>query len=104
MATDDQPLNVVPDAVRAVGRRAYDIAQQLKSGSIALDREVQALFDTWKGSAADAYREGWDDMQDGAMKAWDALTDLASRLGVSASTLRDQDTSNAAPISSLQLD
>ncbi len=43
-------------------------------------------------------------MQDGAMKAWDALTDLASRLGVSASTLRDQDTSNAAPISSLQLD
>ncbi|MBR7540269.1 WXG100 family type VII secretion target, partial [Mycobacterium tuberculosis] len=46
---------------------AYDIAQQLKSGSIALDREVQALFDTWKGSAADAYREGWDDMQDGAM-------------------------------------
>ncbi|AXK87194.1 WXG100 family type VII secretion target [Nocardia farcinica] len=104
MATDDQPLNVVPDAVTAVGRRAYDIAQQLKSGSIALDREVQALFDTWKGSAADAYREGWDDMQDGAMKAWDALTDLASRLGVSASTLRDQDTSNAAPISSLQLD
>lgn len=82
----------------------YDIAQQLKSGSIALDREVQALFDTWKGSAADAYREGWDDMQDGAMKAWDALTDLASKLGVSASTLRDQDTSNAAPISSLQLD
>lgn len=47
---------------------------------MALDREVQALFDTWKGSAADAYhegwdayREGWDDMRDGAVKAWDAL-------------------------------
>ncbi|MFD8246605.1 WXG100 family type VII secretion target [Nocardia sp. NPDC059691] len=49
------------------------MAQQLRSGSVALDREVQALFDTWKGSAADAYHEGWDDMQDGAVKAWDAL-------------------------------
>ncbi|MFR9769083.1 WXG100 family type VII secretion target [Nocardia sp. SC052] len=104
MATNDQPLNVVPDAVAAVGRHARDMAQQLKSGSMALDREVQALFDTWKGSAADAYREGWDDMQDGAMKAWDALTDLASKLGVSVSTLQDQDTANAATISSLQLD
>ncbi|MEU6187703.1 WXG100 family type VII secretion target [Nocardia sp. NPDC047038] len=53
--------NVVRDAVTAVGRQAFDMAQQLRSGSVALDREVQALFDTWKGSAADAYREGWDD-------------------------------------------
>ncbi|NKY31389.1 WXG100 family type VII secretion target [Nocardia gamkensis] len=104
MATNDQPLNMIPDAVTAVGRQAYDVAQQLRSGSTALDREVQALFDTWKGSAADAYREGWDDMQDSAMKAWDALTDLASKLGVSVSTLQDQDNFNAAPISSLQLD
>ncbi|WP_433601326.1 WXG100 family type VII secretion target [Nocardia sp. CA-135953] len=104
MATNDQPLSVVPDAVMAVGRHALDVAQQLKAGSLALDREVQALFGTWKGSAADAYREGWDDMQDGAMKAWDALTDLASKLGVSVSRLQEQDNSNAAPISSLQLD
>ncbi|WP_024800493.1 WXG100 family type VII secretion target [Nocardia sp. BMG51109] len=103
MVTNDQPLNVVPDAVMAVGRHAHDVAQQLKSGSIALDREVQALFDTWKGSAADAYREGWDDMQDGAMKAWDALTDLASKLGVSVSTLQDQDNASAVPISWLKL-
>ena len=104
MATNDQPLNIVPDAVTEVGRYARDVAQQLKSGSMALDREIQALFDTWKGSAADAYREGWDEMQDGALKAWDALADLASKLGVSVSTLQDQDNSNAAPISSLQLD
>jgi WXG100 family type VII secretion target len=103
MATNDQPLNMTSDAVTAVGRQAYDVAQQLRSGSVALDREVQALFGTWKGSAADAYREGWDDMHDGAMKAWDALTDLASKLGVSVSTLRDQDNSIAAPISSLLL-
>ncbi|MFI6165556.1 WXG100 family type VII secretion target [Nocardia sp. NPDC051052] len=104
MATDDRSLNVVPDAVTAVGRQAYDVAQQLKSGSMALDREVQALFGTWKGSAADAYRAGWDDMHDGAMKTWDALTDLASKLGVSVSTLQDRDNANAAPISSLTLD
>ncbi|MBB5912989.1 WXG100 family type VII secretion target [Nocardia transvalensis] len=104
MATDDRSVNVVPDAVTAVGKNALDVAQQLKSGSMALDREVQALFDTWKGSAADAYREGWDEMQDGAMKAWDALADLASKLGVSVATLQDQDKSNAAPISSLQMD
>ncbi|BDU00323.1 hypothetical protein IFM12276_33510 [Nocardia sputorum] len=41
------------------------MAEQLRSGSVSLDREVQALFGTWKGSAADAYRAGWDDMQDG---------------------------------------
>ncbi|MFQ6397590.1 WXG100 family type VII secretion target [Nocardia sp. KC 131] len=104
MAVEGKSLNVVPDAVVAVGRHAGDVAQQLKSGSMALDREVQALFGTWKGSAADAYREGWDDMQDGAMKAWEALTDLASKLGVSVSVLQDQDNSNVAPISSLQLD
>ncbi|MFI9633659.1 WXG100 family type VII secretion target [Nocardia sp. NPDC051929] len=63
-----------------------------------MDRAVQALFGTWKGSAADTYREGWDDMQDGAIKAWDALTDLASKLGVSVSTLQNPDSSNAAPI------
>lgn len=104
MVTSDQPLNVVPEVVAAVGRHALDVAQQLKSGSTALDGEVQALFDTWKGSAADAYREGWDDMQDGAMKLWDSLTALASKLGISVSTLQDQDNSNAAPISSLYLD
>ncbi|MFI5536426.1 hypothetical protein ACIA5H_08560 [Nocardia sp. NPDC051900] len=34
----------------------------------------------------------------GAIKAWDALTDLASKLGVSVSTLQNPDSSNAAPI------
>ncbi|WP_249645620.1 WXG100 family type VII secretion target [Nocardia sputi] len=64
MTTGDTPLHVVPEEVKAVGRFAYDVAEQLRSGSMSLDREVQALFGTWKGSAADGYRAGWDDVQD----------------------------------------
>ncbi|WP_338770603.1 WXG100 family type VII secretion target [Nocardia vulneris] len=104
MTTGDTPMQAVPDEVKAIGKFAYDIAEQLKSGSTALDREVQALFSTWKGSAADGYRAGWDEMQDGAMQAWDALTELAAKLGVSAATLRERDETNASAISSLRLD
>ncbi|MFI9632560.1 WXG100 family type VII secretion target [Nocardia sp. NPDC051929] len=104
MTTGDTPLHVVPEEVKAVGRFAYDVAEQLRSGSVSLDREVQALFGSWKGSAADAYRAGWDDMQDGALKAWDALTDLAAKLGVTSSAFQNRDDANASSLSSLQLD
>ena len=104
MTTGDPSLNVVPDEVKAIGKFAYNVAEQLKSGSTSLDREVQALFGTWRGSAADAYRTGWDEMQDGALKVWDSLTDLAEKLGVTAATYQDLDSTNASSYNSLQLD
>nr|WP_232541367.1 WXG100 family type VII secretion target [Nocardia bovistercoris] len=61
------------------------------------------MFGTWKGAAADSYRTGWDEMHDGALKAWDALTDLAAKLGVTAAELQNQDDSTATGISTLDL-
>ncbi|MBF6469706.1 hypothetical protein IU427_31745 [Nocardia beijingensis] len=49
-------------------------------------------------------RAGWDDMQDGALKAWDALTDLGAKLGVTSSAFQNRDDANASSFSSLQLD
>ncbi|MBF6129108.1 hypothetical protein [Nocardia brasiliensis] len=35
MTTGDTPMQAVPDEVKAIGKFAYDIAEQLKSGSTA---------------------------------------------------------------------
>ncbi|MFC3960423.1 WXG100 family type VII secretion target [Nocardia jiangsuensis] len=93
--TDDAPLRVVPEDVQAIGRYAADVAEQLKSGASSLDGEVQALFGTWRGSAADAYRTGWDEMRDGVLQTFDALTDLASKLGAGVAAQVEQESSSA---------
>ncbi|MGY1940730.1 hypothetical protein ACW9HR_37785 [Nocardia gipuzkoensis] len=43
-------------------------------------------------------------MQDGALKAWNALTDLAAELGVTSSAFQDRDDTNASSFSSLRSD
>ncbi|WP_394330531.1 WXG100 family type VII secretion target [Mycobacteroides abscessus] len=78
------------------------LADQMRAGSSSLDRDVQSLFGVWRGSAADAYRSGWDEMQDGATKVWNALTDIASTLGSNAAVFHAQETSTASSITSTQ--
>jgi WXG100 family type VII secretion target len=98
------PLHVVPDEVQAVGKYVGDLAEQLRSGSTSLDSEVQGLFGSWKGSAADAYRTGWDETHDGALKAWEALIELADKLGVSAAAYQTQDDTTASSVASIRTD
>lgn len=98
----DAPLQVVIDEVNALGTFVSGLADQMRAGSTSLDREVQALFGVWKGSAADAYRSGWDEMQDGATKIWDALTNIASTLDSNAAAFQTQETSTASSINSTQ--
>ncbi|MCX5045076.1 WXG100 family type VII secretion target [Aldersonia sp. NBC_00410] len=97
-------VHVVPEEVQALGQFAADVAEQLKSGSGALDRDVAQLLDTWKGTAADGYRSGWDEVHKGALGVWDALTDLAEKLGVSAAGYQATDDANAATVRSVAVD
>ncbi|MBA0044994.1 WXG100 family type VII secretion target [Mycobacterium sp. NPDC050853] len=98
----DAPLQVVIDEVSALSKFAAGLADQMRSGSTSLDREVQALFGVWKGTAADSYRSGWDEMQDGATKVWDALADIASTLDSNAAAFQAQEVSTASSIDSTQ--
>ncbi|KAA0018530.1 WXG100 family type VII secretion target [Antrihabitans cavernicola] len=103
MNMSGEPLHVVPEEVTSVGRFAYEIAEQLRSGSTRLDGEVQGLSATWRGSAADSYRSGWDEMHHGAVQVWDALFQMAEKLGVTADTYRTQDSASASALGSLNI-
>ncbi len=104
MTSDGTPLNVVPDEMCAVGRMAYGIAWQLQSGSASLNSDVHGLLGTWQGSAADAYRAGWDEMHNGATTVWRSLLALAEQLGVNAAAYRKQENTNVAALAVLRLD
>ena len=39
----------------------------------AIDRELNALLDTWTGIAGDAFAEGWAEWQRGALEVLDGL-------------------------------
>ncbi|WP_078287639.1 WXG100 family type VII secretion target [Mycobacterium sp. D16R24] len=101
-STGNAPLQVVIDEVSALSKFAADLADQMRAGSSSLDREVQSLFGVWKGSAADSYRSGWDEMQDGATKVWNTLTDIASTLDSNAGAFHAQETSTASSITATQ--
>ncbi|MRH89868.1 WXG100 family type VII secretion target [Nocardia sp. SYP-A9097] len=96
-------MEVLPDGVRAFGRLAFRMAEELRSGSTTLDGEVGELMDTWRGAAAGSYRNGWDEMQRGAVEVWNALFDLAAKLGVTADTYCETDTDFGAAVNSLEL-
>ncbi|MCP2289128.1 WXG100 family type VII secretion target [Nocardia amikacinitolerans] len=100
---DGSAFSVVTDDVKALGRYAYKLAEELRSGALSLDREVTALLSTWKGSAADSYDTAWDEMHQGALTVWEELFELAAKLGITADTYRERDTSNASAIGSLDL-
>ncbi|MFF2556981.1 WXG100 family type VII secretion target [Nocardia sp. NPDC058058] len=96
-------LSVVPDDVRAFGRVAFRMAEELRDGSTTLDREVGELMNTWKGAAATSYGAGWDEMHLGAVEVWDALFELAAKLGVTAEAYRDADAEYGSAVNSLEL-
>lgn len=96
-------LEVVPGDVQSFGRVAYRMAEELRSGSVALDGEVRELMSTWKGAAASSYDEGWGEMHRGAIEVWDALFALAEKLGVTAANYRQTDAEFGSALNSLEL-
>ncbi len=99
-----QSLTVVPDDVRAIGRYVYQRAQELRGALTSAGREVEQLTSGgWKGDAATSFIRGWSECRDGGDRIIDTLSGLAAKLGVSADTYLERDTSTANAISSLKL-
>lgn len=101
---DSQSLSVVPADITALGRYAYDLADTLRSALTRAGRDVESLTKGgWTGSAADSFGKGWTECSDGGHKILDALTGLASALGVTADSYGAHDNQFAAEVSSLDL-
>ncbi|WP_254205389.1 WXG100 family type VII secretion target [Nocardia alni] len=97
-------LAVVPEDVAAIGRYIYSAAENLRSALAATGREVEALTSgSWTGSAATTFGQGWHECADGGNQIIDALTDMAQKLGITATNYRDRDNRTATHISSLNL-
>jgi WXG100 family type VII secretion target len=97
-------LSVVPADVAALGKYAYDLAEILRSSLADAGREVEALTESgWTGAAAASFGKGWHECRDGGTKIIDALTAMASSLGVTADSYHAQDNQFAAEVSSLDL-
>jgi len=97
-------LSVVPADVTALGKYVYDLAEILRSSLADAGREVDALTTGgWAGSAANSFGNGWNECRDGGTKIIDALTTMASSLGVTAESYRAQDNQFASEVSSLDL-
>lgn len=96
-------VEVIPEEVKEFGRFAFRVATELRSGSSSLDVEVQSVLSTWHGLAADAYGSGWEELKRGATEVWDALFELAEKLGSTAENYSTVDTARATTFSSLDL-
>ncbi len=100
----EQPLlSVDTDDVKALGRLAFDVATQCRDGYSALETDVRDMLGSWTGSNAGAFAAGWEELHQGAVQVWDALFELAEKLGITADTVRGTDQSFAAGVSSLDL-
>ncbi|WP_280457813.1 WXG100 family type VII secretion target [Nocardia carnea] len=96
-------LSVVPEDVRNIGRIAYRIATELRSGASTLDLDVTTLLSSWTGTAADSYRAAWAEMHDSSEVVWNELFEPAEKLGITADNYVQTDGSTAAAVSSLNL-
>lgn len=95
---------MVPDEVRTIGRYVYSQAQALSSALNSAGQAVDQLTSGgWAGDAAQSFGRGWSECQDGGGKIIDTLTELAAKLGVTATSYLDRDTDTAGKMSSLDL-
>lgn len=100
-----QPLVVVPDQVREVGRYVYGIADALQTALRAASREVDTLLGSgWTGDSADEFNTGWTETITGGTQICTALTGMAEKLGVTADNFQSQDTSAAFSLNMAGLD
>ncbi|MFE6922630.1 WXG100 family type VII secretion target [Nocardia sp. NPDC057663] len=83
------------DSVQEFGRLVYRTAEELRSGATTVDHDVAGLMNSWRGAAADAYNDEWDQLGRGASQVWDAMFTLAEKLGITAENFREADVSTA---------
>lgn len=97
-------MTIVPDEVTALGRYAYDLAATLRSALDSAGHSVNTLTQGgWSGEAADAYSAGWQECQDSGNKIIEALSKIASSVGISAETISRADKRFAAEIPRLDM-
>lgn len=100
---DSTSLSVDPEEVKALGRLAFEIAQECKAGYSSLVIDTKVTIDSWAGNNATAFSAAWEEFHEGADQVWDALFELAEKLGVTAETFHTVDQSRTAGFSSLDL-
>ncbi|BCK53108.1 WXG100 family type VII secretion target [Nocardia wallacei] len=83
MAGEEPSLSIEPESVKAFGRIALDIAVQCRAGLAALELDVRDVRDSWSGNNSDTFIAAWDEFHQGAVEVWDALVELAAKLGPS---------------------
>lgn len=99
MAGEEPSLSIEPESVKAFGRIALDIAVQCRAGLAALELDVRDVRDSWSGNNSDTFIAAWDEFHQGAVEVWDALVELAAKVGVTAEMLQNTDGSNAGAVS-----
>jgi uncharacterized protein YukE len=104
-ASDGSDVFVEIDGVREAGQFAFRTAQDLLDALRSAGAEVDGLMaGGWTGTAADAYGAGWCELRDGGIQVFEALSDMAELLGVTAEDYSRQDHSFSSSLSSLRLD
>jgi WXG100 family type VII secretion target len=101
MSGASPPFEVVPATVSDAGKFVQDTARNLVAAIHTGDTEVQGLMTTWKGNAADAYLEGWEETKKGALKVLEALSVMAELLGVTAVRFTEIDDRRATGITGI---
>ncbi|SUB11296.1 WXG100 family type VII secretion target [Nocardia brasiliensis] len=100
---DGSCVRVDPEEVEALGRLAYRIAEECRSGYASLVTDAKSTIEGWSGNNAGAFGAAWNEFHEGADQVWDALLELAGGLGVTAETFQSADQSFASGVSSLDL-
>ncbi|WP_063060170.1 WXG100 family type VII secretion target [Nocardia sienata] len=96
-------IQVVPDHVLDAGKYVQLTADNLVNALRDLDTDIDAVLEVWKGNSATAYRAGWDETKQGAVRVLEALATIAELLGVTTQTFVEQDDSNSRSYPSLNL-
>ncbi|MBF6474140.1 WXG100 family type VII secretion target [Nocardia abscessus] len=103
VAGEQPSLSIDTAEVKALGRLAFDVATQCRDGYSALETDVRDMLESWTGNNSGAFTVGWEEFHQGAVQVWDALFELAEKLGVTADTVRETDQAFATGVSSLDL-
>lgn len=79
----------------------HDAAARLTSCRERAARSVDALLGSWRGTAASAYAEGWDEWRHGAARVLDGLTTMATLLDAASADYVSVDASSGSSLDRL---
>lgn len=90
-----EQLGLIPAEVSDAGQYVQQTARSMIDGIRRADTEVAGLMSSWSGSAAEAYRAGWEETRAGALQVLEALHDVGELLGVYVAEIDKADTTRA---------